>query len=63
MGLAGVSLYLNVIPNDEHIFSHINIRELDSYPDNLQLEDFVFKVVTSNYIYSITFGLTHIPFL
>jgi len=59
MALAGIAINLSVTENIDNIPAHVNIRELDNYPDNLELGDFTFNVVTINNIYSIKFELIH----
>lgn len=59
MALAGIITKLIVSQNIENIPSNVNIRELDYYPDNIQLSEFTFKVTTLNLIYEINFEISH----
>jgi hypothetical protein len=60
MALAGIYITLSVDSNINNIPPHVNIRELDSYPNDIELNDFIFKVTTIDYIYSITFEISKI---
>jgi len=57
MALAGIHINLNIIPNIENKPIRVNIRDIDNYPDNLNLKDFKFTVITLDFIYSVTFEI------
>lgn len=59
MALAGIFINLSVEQNIDNIPAHVNIRDLDLYPNDIELDEFIFKVTTINYIYSITFEISH----
>lgn len=61
MGLAGIEVNLNLLPNIESLPPNVNIRDLDFLPDNDHLEKYIFRVVSFNIIYEIHFSITR-PF-
>ena len=58
MGLAGIDVILNLLPNEDHIPPSVNIRDIDFLPENDPLETYKFRVVSFTIIYEIRFAIT-----
>jgi hypothetical protein len=60
MGLAGINVNLNVIPLENPILPLLNLREIeDNEPENLPLQNYIFKINNINMQYSVSFELFH----
>jgi len=59
MILAGIQVNLNVEQNIELLLPSVNLEDIESMPNNTDLNKFKFKIIGDEFIYKIDFNLIH----
>lgn len=57
MGLAGIEVVLDINPNTMNLPVSLNIREIETFPDNAPIGTYFFRVVGLTMVYEIRFKL------
>jgi hypothetical protein len=58
MSLAGIAVNLNIEPNSTNLPTSLNIRDIDTFPDNNPISSYFFVIISPSIIYKISFGIS-----